>query len=145
MLHCAVCPSQPSCSPSCAPFATALRPSRCDTLSVSLACYANPTWHVDQLAPSTRHVTPLARKSRCRNPGLVIKVKWSKTMQTMDNQHLLPLPAVKGHPADPLAAYEQLLTAVPTQSAKQPTTPALELLSSPPICWPHPSPSSSAY
>jgi hypothetical protein len=53
-------------------------------------------------------------------PGLVITVKWSKTMQTMDNQHLLPLPSVKGHPADPLAAYEQLIAAVPTRSAKQP-------------------------
>jgi hypothetical protein len=38
----------------------------------------------------------------------------------MDNQHLLPLPSVKGHATDPLAAYQELIKAVPTHSAKQP-------------------------
>jgi hypothetical protein len=55
-----------------------------------------------------------------QDSGLVLTVKWSKTNQTMDKQHLLPLPSVKGHPADPLAAYQQLIASVPTQSAKQP-------------------------
>jgi hypothetical protein len=38
----------------------------------------------------------------------------------MDNAQLLPLPAVKGSPADPVAAYEQFIAAVPTQAAHQP-------------------------
>jgi hypothetical protein len=38
----------------------------------------------------------------------------------MDSQHLLPLAAIPNHVADPVAAYEQLLLAVPTTSARQP-------------------------
>jgi hypothetical protein len=53
-------------------------------------------------------------------PGVVIRIKWSKTVQTMDNQQLLPLPAVPNSVADPVAAYKQLLLAVPTTSARQP-------------------------
>ena len=53
-------------------------------------------------------------------PGLVILLKWTKTLQSSDKSHLLPLPTIPHHTADPVAAYKALVKASPTLSANQP-------------------------
>jgi hypothetical protein len=54
------------------------------------------------------------------SPGLVLLLRWTKTIQTMDNLPLVPLPHLHQHPADPVAAYHQLLASSPTLHEDQP-------------------------
>jgi hypothetical protein len=54
-------------------------------------------------------------------PGLVIALKWSKTLQRRaDKPHLIPLPRIPGHPLCPLAAYRDMIAAVPTACPRAP-------------------------
>ncbi len=53
-------------------------------------------------------------------PGLVIIMKWAKTIQTMDKAALLPLPSIQGSIADPVQAFHQLEKVSPTTSPNQP-------------------------
>ena len=80
---------------------------------------------VSNLAP----VSPAALDSSrdmCRGdvvfkpPGLVLSLKWSKTLQTLGSTPLVPLPAMPGHHLDPRQAYLDLLRLSPTLSRDQP-------------------------
>ena len=46
-------------------------------------------------------------------PELLIVVSWTKTLQCVGSSPLLPIPAVHGYLADPVAAYQALLAATP--------------------------------
>ena len=52
-------------------------------------------------------------------PGLLIIIRWTKTLQCVGKTPVLRLPAVQGHPANPLAVYRELLTISPTVSHNQ--------------------------
>ena len=69
---------------------------------------------------ATRHTcrADVAHKA----PGLVITLKWTKTMQRADSAHCVAIPAIPGSPIDPVAAYDAMLALVPTQL---PTDPLL--------------------
>ena len=51
-----------------------------------------------------------------RNPGVVVIIKWTKTLQRGERAHLVPLPARPGHPLCPLRAYNDMLKTCPTLS-----------------------------
>jgi hypothetical protein len=53
-------------------------------------------------------------------PGLILLLKWSKTCQSMQQPDIIPIPHVPGSPADPVAAYKDLLRAQPTGHPNQP-------------------------
>ena len=53
-------------------------------------------------------------------PGLIVILKWSKTLQRGEKAHLVPLPARPNHPLCPLAAYQALLHHTPTLSPNHP-------------------------
>ena len=77
------------------------------------------------LAPASQNSFDPSRHTcrgdiRLANPGVVVRMRWSKTLQTMDRSPLLPLPQVSGHPADPVAAYRQLIQSNPTTHPRQP-------------------------
>ena len=63
------------------------------------------------------HVGPT---SFLASPGLLLVVRWSKTAQLVRNMPVIPIPSVPGHPADPVAAYLDLLAASPTSHPNQP-------------------------
>ncbi len=52
-------------------------------------------------------------------PGIVLVIKWSKTLQDMGASQLVPLPHMPGHPMDPLQAYLDLLHSSPTSHPNQ--------------------------
>ena len=54
------------------------------------------------------------------SPGIIIIMKWSKTVQSLDNAVLLPIPQLSGQLMDPIRAYKGLLAASPTVSPNQP-------------------------
>lgn len=53
-------------------------------------------------------------------PGLVVILKWSKTLQTHHQTHLIPLPAVPGHPLCPVTAFQAMVADIPTTSPNDP-------------------------
>ena len=53
-------------------------------------------------------------------PGLVIVLKWSKTMQAAGPASLLPIPTVKIQAIDPVQAYRDMLSLVPTNNPNDP-------------------------
>ena len=53
-------------------------------------------------------------------PGLLIIIRLTKTHQTAGSAPVLPIPAVPGHPVDPVAAYHQLLASSPSSSPDHP-------------------------
>ena len=57
-----------------------------------------------------------------QKPGqcLLVIIKWTKTIQTMDSSVLLPIPTLPGSHMDPLAAFKDMVTAVPTKAANDP-------------------------
>jgi hypothetical protein len=55
-----------------------------------------------------------------RRPGIVIVLKWTKTIQDLGATPLIPLAAIPGHHLDPVAPYKLLLQQSPTTSANQP-------------------------
>jgi hypothetical protein len=62
---------------------------------------------------ASRHTT---RSDICiQPPGLVIRLKWSKTHQAPGSPALIPVPAIPGHPLDPVATYTRMITASPTR------------------------------
>lgn len=80
------------------------------------------------LAPASRRAFDPTRHT-CRAdvleqpPGLVVVMKWSKTLQRRaDRPHLVPLPSLPGHPLCPLTAYRDMIAAVPAvcQPARAP-------------------------
>jgi hypothetical protein len=81
------------------------------------------------MAPSSRAAFD-ARRHTCRGdvfvhpPGLVLLLKWSKTLQTHQKMPLIPLPAIPGHPLCPVQAYHEMLDISPSQS---PNDPLLQL------------------
>ena len=52
-------------------------------------------------------------------PGILLIICGTKTLQCVSNTPMLPISSVPGHPANPVAAYKQLLAASPTRSANQ--------------------------
>ena len=77
------------------------------------------------LAPRSPHAfTP--RRDTCRGdallapPGVLLILRWTKTLQRGDTAHVVPLPARPGHPLCPEAAYKDLLTSTPTLSPNHP-------------------------
>lgn len=67
-----------------------------------------------------------ARRHTCRGdvfvhpPGLVVLLKWSKTLQTHQKMPLIPLPAIPGHHLCPVRAYQDMLSVAPTRSSDDP-------------------------
>ena len=49
-------------------------------------------------------------------PGVLMVVRWTKTLQCVGSSPLLPIAAVYGHLTDPVAAYQELLATSPTIS-----------------------------
>ena len=52
--------------------------------------------------------------------GLLLAVRWTKTVQLVCNAPVIPIAHVMGHPADPVQAYQDLLAASPTTHPNQP-------------------------
>ena len=52
-------------------------------------------------------------------PGIIM-IRWAETLQCIGNTPLLPIPAITGHPANPVVAYRQLLHVSPTLTANKP-------------------------
>ena len=77
------------------------------------------------IAPRAPHLFS-PRQDTCRGdvlfapPGLVLVLRWTKTLQRGDRAHMVPLPARPGHPLCPRAAYQQLLQHTPTISPNHP-------------------------
>lgn len=55
-----------------------------------------------------------------QTPGIVIIMKWAKTIQSFDQLPLIPIPAIPGAILDPCAAYKALLKLAPTRRANDP-------------------------
>ena len=77
------------------------------------------------LAPASAQDFDRTRHTCCGDvflapPGLVVYVKWAKAQQAVQDTNLLPLPELKGHPADPVAAFRQLTLLSPSRSSMQP-------------------------
>ena len=53
-------------------------------------------------------------------PGLVVLLKWSKTLQTHEKMPMIPLPAIPGHHLCPVQAYHDMLAVAPTASPNDP-------------------------
>ena len=53
-------------------------------------------------------------------PGLVVRLKWSKTHQAPGVPNLIPIPSVPGHSTDLLAAFNHMLHVIPTRSLAEP-------------------------
>lgn len=53
-------------------------------------------------------------------PGLVLLLKWSKTLQDLGTTPLIPLPQMIEHPMCPLQAYAELVAVSPTRHPNQP-------------------------
>ena len=66
------------------------------------------------------------REHTCRGdvvlhpPGLVIILKWSKTMQRGESAHLVPLPQRPSHPLCPLSAFHDMIQVAATLSPNHP-------------------------
>ena len=52
--------------------------------------------------------------------GLLLIIKWAKTIQTVGTAPVLPIPEIRGHPTDPVVAYRGLVTASKTTNPNQP-------------------------
>ena len=63
-------------------------------------------------------------------PGLVVRLKWSKTHQAPGVPALIPIPSLPGHRTDPLAAFIRMLHVIPT---RYPADPLLLLPSRRPV------------
>ena len=87
--------------------------------------------------PSPRTFDPSRHTTRgdvtVQAPGLVIRLKWSKTMQAAGTPVAIPIPAIPGHPLDPVAAYQAMLRQAPT---RHPREPLLILPNGRPLCVP---------
>lgn len=77
------------------------------------------------LAP--RHAAAFNHKQHtCRGdvlfhpPGLVIIIKWTKTIQRGEQTPLVPLPLIPGSPLCPVQAYKDMLALVPSISPNAP-------------------------
>ena len=55
-----------------------------------------------------------------RPPGLVLLLKWSKTLQDHSHIQLIPMPEIPKHPLCPVRAYRDMCAHVPTTSPNQP-------------------------
>ena len=53
-------------------------------------------------------------------PGLVIILKWTKTMQSSSRTHLVPIPAIPNHPLCPVQAFRDMDTAIPASGPNSP-------------------------
>ena len=53
-------------------------------------------------------------------PSLLLVIRWTKTVQTVGNAPVIPIPRVQEHPADPTQAYLDLLAASPITHPNQP-------------------------
>ena len=63
-------------------------------------------------------------------PGLVVRLKWSKTHQAPGVPALIAIPSLPGHRTDPLAAFMRMLHVIPT---RYPADPLLLLPSRCPV------------
>ena len=53
-------------------------------------------------------------------PGLLLIIRYTKSMQVVGKAPFLPIPEVIGHPADPVAAYKDIRLPMPTMSPNKP-------------------------
>ncbi len=53
-------------------------------------------------------------------PGLIVVLKWTKTLQRGDQTHLVPLPEIPNSPACPVLAYQHMANIFPTRSSNDP-------------------------
>lgn len=49
-------------------------------------------------------------------PGLILVLKWSKTLQKSSQYVNIPIPGIPGHPLCPVRAYQQMTRAVPASA-----------------------------
>ena len=81
------------------------------------------------VAPKSKQEFDTTRHS-CRRdivvakPGLLVTLKWTKTIQSLGTPTVIPIPEIAGNALDPVTAYQCMLRAVPTSS---PTDPLLML------------------
>ena len=52
--------------------------------------------------------------------GLVITLKWTKTLQTAGQPAVIPVPSIPGHALDPVSAYQSMVTYIPTLHPSEP-------------------------
>lgn len=53
-------------------------------------------------------------------PGLIVYLKWTKSRQAPGPAAAVPLPAIPGHPLDPVRAYRNMLACAPTPRRQAP-------------------------
>ena len=53
-------------------------------------------------------------------PGLLIRLKWSKTLQSPGDATIVPIPSIPGHPLDPVAAFQAMVAGSPTTHGQSP-------------------------
>ena len=82
-------------------------------------------FRVSNLAPKSAVLFDPSRHT-CRGdlllkpPGLLVLLKWSKTLQTANITPLIPVPHLPAHPLDPVQAVSDMFTASPTLYPDQP-------------------------
>ena len=57
-------------------------------------------------------------------PGIIIIMKWSKTLQSAASCHLVPIPGIPGHTLCPVQAFQDMVAIIPSAG---PNTPLLML------------------
>ena len=74
--------------------------------------------------PSTRRFDRSRHTTRSditvQPPGLLVHLKWTKTLQHGRHPSVIPIPALPGSPLDPVAAFIQMISAVPGAKASDP-------------------------
>ena len=55
-----------------------------------------------------------------QEPGAVITLRWSKTMQDGTRSHEIPIPSIPNHPLDPVAAIKDMYRQIPTRTSDDP-------------------------
>ena len=70
--------------------------------------------------PSPRAFDPTCRDVTVQARDLVIRLKWSKTMQAAGTPAAITIPAISCHPLNPVASYQAILYQVPTCDPKDP-------------------------
>ena len=69
---------------------------------------------------STRHSCRGDILSPPSFPDVLLIVRWNKTIQVGGRTHVLPIPSIPGHPAEPVWSYKHLLPSPSTTSSNQP-------------------------
>ena len=77
------------------------------------------------IAPPSPAAFDPSRHTTCADvtqqpPGLVVRLKWSKTHQAPGVPALIPIPSLPGHRTDPMAVFMRMLHVIPTRYPADP-------------------------